>query len=208
MITRLAAAALIAIAGLSACSSDDESAVDDTNTTAGQATGTEGDTEGGDSEGVMTVDEGIATSTDGRFSFPVADGWQAYPAPLDQRVNITVLLISDVNNAEFAANLIGTWADPVPGVPTDYEGWRSAAGNVFTGEGVVVEEAQEIEIDGMTVQGLEVTREADGMEIKQLVYPVFTDEGFQEIAFSASPEVFEENIDDVIDMISEITLNF
>lgn len=46
------------------------------------------------------------------------------------------------------------------------------------------------------------------MEIKQLVYPVFTDEGFQEIAFSASPEVFEENVDDVIDMISKVTLNF
>ena len=208
MITRLAAVALITLGALTACSSDDESAVDDTNTTAGQTAGTDGDTEGGDSEGVMTVDEGIATSTDGRLSFPVADGWQAYPAPLDQRVNITVLLISDVNNAEFAANLIGTWADPVPGVPRDYEEWRSAAGNVFTGDGVIVEEAQEIEIDGMTVQGLEVTRDADGMEIKQLVYPVFTDEGFQEIAFSASPEVFEENVDDVIDMISKVTLNF
>lgn len=203
MIKRLTAAALISVAALAACS--DEDLADETvETTTDQSADTGGD----DSEGVMTVDDGVATSTDGRFSFPVAEGWQAYPAPLDERVNITVLLISDVNNTEFAANIIGTWADPVPGVPTDYEEWREASGNVFTGEGVVVEDAEPVEIDGQTLQGLEVTRDADGMSIKQLVYPIFSEQGFQEIAFSASPDVFDENIEDVLAMISELEMNF
>lgn len=208
MITRLAAVALITLGALTACSSDDESAVDDTNTTAGQTTGTEVDTEGGDSEGVMTVDDGIATSTDGRFSFPVADGWQAYPAPLDQRVNITVLLISEVNQTDRVANVTGTWADPVNGLPENFEQWRNAVGDLFGGEELIVEEAETIEVEGQTVQGVKVTGEIEGAEVILAVYPIFSDDGLQEMSFLASPESFEENIDDAIDMISNITRNF
>lgn len=210
MMRKLAATSLIALTALAACGADDDGAddsVDETPIVSAPDDTDSDDGEDADSDDVMTVDDGVATSTDGRVSLPIADGWQAYPAPLDERVNVTVLLVSDVDNAEFAANIIGTWADPVPGVPENYEEWRAAADNVFTGEDVTVDDAEKIDIDGESVEGLEVTSAADGIQIKQLVYPIFTDEGFQEIAFSASPDVFEENVDDVVSMISELTIN-
>ena len=204
MMRRLGAALLASAAALAACSSDSDPVEPTTQSDEQSVDGHE--TAGED--GVMSVEDGVATSTDGRLTFPVLDGWQAYPAPLDPRVNITVLLISDVNNAEFAANVVGTWADPVPGVPSSYEEWEAESGNVFTGDGVTVEDAAPIEIGGQTVKGLQVERSLDGITVKQLVYPIFTDEGMQELAFSASPDVFDENVDDVIDMFTQMELNF
>lgn len=212
MMRKLAAVAAFALLGLTACSDDPavDTPPDDAAASAAasnEASASE-DAASEEGDGMMTVEDGVVTSTDGRYRMTIVDGWQAYPAPLDDRVNLTVLLISDVNNAEFAANLIGTWADAsIEGVPTSYEEWRGAAGNVFTGEGVTIDEAEPLEIDGMSVDGLIVSREVEDVAIKQLVYPIFTDDGFQEVAFSASPEVFDENVEDAVTMMESLEMN-
>ncbi|MBM9433069.1 hypothetical protein [Flaviflexus equikiangi] len=204
MMRKLAATTIVALAALSACSTDseeNESEVTSSGTTAESTADGDASSEGN----LMVVEDGVATSSDGRFSLTLVDGWQAYPAPLDDRVNMTILLVSDVNNAEFAANIIGTWADgTVEGIPADYEEWSVAAGEAFTGEGVSVEAAEPLDVDGETVEGLIVTREVDGVGLRQLVYPIFTDDGFQEIAYSASTDVFDENLEDVLEMFGTL----
>lgn len=207
MMRRLAATAIIALAGLAACSSDEEPASGTTEeSTRDDSAAAEEPTD--ESGNVMVVEDGVATSTDGRYSLTLADGWQAYPAPLDETVNMTVLLVSDVNNAEFAANIIGTWApNTISGVPTSYEEWRSATGNVFTGEGVTVDEADPIEVEGTSVEGIIVSRDADGVQIRQVVYPIFAEDGLQEVAFSGTPEIFEENLEDVRQMLASLQSN-
>ncbi|WP_182354230.1 hypothetical protein [Flaviflexus huanghaiensis] len=212
MIRKLAATALIAVTGLAACSTDSEPDREQNEPTAAEETRTDeatGEETGQASDdNVMVVDDGIATTTDGRYNLTLADGWQAYPAPLDETVNMTVLLVSDVNNAEFAANIIGTWApNSISGVPTTYEEWRSATGNVFTGEGVTVDEAESIEIEGDEIDGIVVSRDADGVEIRQVVYPIFAEDGLQEVAFSATPDVFDENLADAQEMFASLRSN-
>ncbi|MGO1667158.1 hypothetical protein [Flaviflexus sp.] len=216
MIRRVAAASIVALAALSACSddtvTDETSSSEETSATPTYEELTpEGTADGGEegTEGRMTVEGDVVTSKDDRYSLTLVDGWQAYPAPLDENVNLTVLLVSGVNNSAFVPNIVGTWVDAAPGVPTAFEEWEEPASNSFrTGvenpDDVVIGPAMTLSVDGNEVEGLEVTRVMDGLEITQLVYPIFSDDGLQEVAFSASAEEFGELQADVEEMLSSV----
>ncbi|MEZ7898726.1 MAG: hypothetical protein QMB98_07930 [Flaviflexus sp.] len=212
MIRQLTAVSLIAVGALAACSDD----ADSEETTAPETISSEGtdgtsdtdgntDTEGTD--GAMAVDGDQATSTDGRYTFTLADGWQAYPAPLSDNVNITVLLVAGVNESEFVPNLVGTWMAASDVTPSTYEDWKASAEEVLGGEGTEITGAEPLQADGETINGIRIDRTVDGVNIIQIVYLIQSEEGNQEVAYTALPDDFDTHLPDIQSMIESISAN-
>lgn len=216
MIRKLTALTLVGLGALTACSDSEETsestspekletqdAESGSNTDSGNTDGTD-DT---GTEETMVVEGDTATSSDGRYSFTLSEGWQAYPAPLGDNVNISVLLVASVNNAEFVPNVVGTWLDDDGTLPETYEDWAGQAEEVLGGEGVEVSEPDPIEIDGESVRGVQVTQTVDGIDIVQVVYLLIAEDGVQELAFATAAEDFETNIEDAKAMMESMTAN-